>query len=39
MLDKTVKEAPVLFTAGVIRNKLHDSFRLLDLLPAAGTKQ
>jgi hypothetical protein len=30
---------PVLFTAGIIPNKLHDSLKLLDLLPAAYTKQ
>jgi hypothetical protein len=30
---------PVLFTAGIIANKLHDSLKLLDLLPAPSTKQ
>jgi hypothetical protein len=30
---------PVLFTAGIIANKLHDSLKLLDLLPAPCTKQ
>jgi hypothetical protein len=28
---------PVLFTAGIIANKLHDSLKLLDLLPAPCT--
>jgi hypothetical protein len=30
---------PVQFTAGNIPNKLHDSLKLLDLLPAPCTKQ
>ena len=30
---------PVLFTAGDIPNKLHDSLKLLDLLPVPCTKQ
>jgi len=30
---------PVLFTAGIIPNRLHDSLKLISLLPAPCTKQ